>query len=587
MLKRIDSRCEMGSNRKNINEIEDVETALRNAGACGLFHIWLILLTMLPFTLTSANMASSIFEGYIPNHRCDLPFVDSLEKKCNKTWTSTLHVKAAPLERSKSAACFRYQPGPEINCSYWFDPNNTTETPANIDTVPCQKWTYDRSVMRNTIVTDFSLVCGSTWASYISQSCFMLGVLLGSILFGILSDRLGRRHTFLMCSVGGLITGTATAFTQSYMSYGILRTISGFFVIPPFLTLYVLVSEMVVVKYRVSFLQLTQVWFATGYILLSLVSYLAREWRTIQLVLSLLQAFSIVVWWFIPESPRWLLCQHRHKEAQNVIDMIYQYNHCLRRGDSDRHRLDRQLSITKDYDLVSELEEMKFKGYDVDRKQQHGLTNLLGTPGIRKVSLVHFFHWFAIFCVYFGLTLNAAKLGGDSFFNLIVASLMELVSYVIVIPMTNKFGRVVFMSVSEVTAGILCIMMPYIAHVNWLYITTSILGKFFISFAFALMFIHVSEVFPTPIRSAATGMCSAWARVGGIASPLIAMLTLIAPNLPYTIFGIISLVTAFVILILPETGNVKLPSTIEEGEEFIKSHPGPLLVLMRRFQRKT
>ncbi|XP_076819847.1 organic cation transporter protein-like [Clavelina lepadiformis] len=581
----------MDNGKDDIDEIKDVESALQKAGACGLFHGWLILLTMLPLVLVGANMGSSIFEGYKPTHFCDLPYVEELEMKCNKTWSHDLYANAVPNERGKPSTCFRYEPGPDINCSYWFDPNNTTETPANIDTVPCQKWTYDRSVMRNTIVTDFSLVCGSTWARYISQSCFMLGVLLGNILFGSLADRVGRRHSFLMCSIGCLVFGVATAFAQSYVAYSVLKSIMGLFVYAPFVLLFVLISEMVVVQHRVSLQQLTEVFFALGLIALSMVAFVARDWRIIQLVLTVPVAFSIIVWWLIPESPRWLIYRNRHQEAERVIDLIYAYNRYLQPKISQFDGSDEEFSPARDNgELRAEQSEGRVsdgKGENVFVEQpQYGIADMLRTPALRKVSLAHFYNWFAVSCVYYGLTLNAAELGGDSFFNLFVASLMELISYVIVIPLTNKFGRVVFMSVSEAVAGILCIMMPYINEINWLYIASSVMAKFFISFAFALMYIHVSEVFPTPIRSAATGMCSAWARAGGIASPLIAMLTLIAPNLPYTIFGIISLVAAVVILNLPETGKIKLPSTMEEGEEFIASHPGPLLVAIKRFRNK-
>ena len=75
---------------------------------------------------------------------------------------------------------------PQDNCSLWLTSANHSDS---MNVVPCEEWVYDKSVMRNTIVTDFSLVCGATWSGYVSQSIFMVGVLLGNILIGYVSDR--------------------------------------------------------------------------------------------------------------------------------------------------------------------------------------------------------------------------------------------------------------------------------------------------------------------------------------------------------------------------------------------------------------
>ena len=44
-------------------------------------------------------------------------------------------------------------------------------------------------------------------------------------------------------------------------------------------------------------------------------------------------------------------------------------------------------------------------------------------------------------------------------------------------------------------------------------------GKFGASGAFAIVYLYTAELFPTSIRSTATGLCSMMARIGGIAAP--------------------------------------------------------------------
>ena len=51
----------------------------------------------------------------------------------------------------------------------------------------------------------------------------------------------------------------------------------------------------------------------------------------------------------------------------------------------------------------------------------------------------------------------------------------------------------------------------------------AMIGKFFASSSFALVYIFTAEIFPTPIRSSGVGLCSTMARIGGISAPQIAL----------------------------------------------------------------
>ena len=75
-----------------------------------------------------------------------------------------------------------------------------------------------------------------------SSSCFMLGLALGSLVFGLLSDKIGRRHTLLIavlttrlksktlfspCSTSCSIASVVASQMPGYVSYAILRIIIG------------------------------------------------------------------------------------------------------------------------------------------------------------------------------------------------------------------------------------------------------------------------------------------------------------------------------------------------------------------------
>lgn len=53
----------------------------------------------------------------------------------------------------------------------------------------CENPVYDTSLFSKTIVTEWNLICEKTWLKDFTQMLFQFGVLAGSVLFGILSDK--------------------------------------------------------------------------------------------------------------------------------------------------------------------------------------------------------------------------------------------------------------------------------------------------------------------------------------------------------------------------------------------------------------
>lgn len=53
----------------------------------------------------------------------------------------------------------------------------------------CLRYEFDTSPFDNTIVSEWDLICDRAWLASLTQTILQLGVLIGSILFGFLSDR--------------------------------------------------------------------------------------------------------------------------------------------------------------------------------------------------------------------------------------------------------------------------------------------------------------------------------------------------------------------------------------------------------------
>nr|XP_026695721.1 organic cation transporter protein [Ciona intestinalis] len=566
-----------GSNR----EVSDVELALEDVGHCGLYHVWLILLMALPNILVGAHMGSSVFLAMIPTHYCITEQADKISNVCNITWVEEYNEMI--LGEKSSCNMIYYSNTSTIDCSIWQQniQNQTILTPMP-ETRTCDAWVFDHSVMKTTIATEFGLVCGNIWASYVTQSIFMAGVLVGNIFIGLTSDRFGRRVAFLVSAVGSVTFGIATAFADSFVTFCILNGLTGIFVYCMFPVLFTLVSELVVARYRAALAQFAEAGFGTGFMMLALVAVFTRDWRRLQLAISAPIAVSLIVWWVLPESPRWLILNDQRKEANEIIGRMKQVNNlttgCQRNQDGEATGCEEMKTFsskTLDNDVI------------VTSSNVYGFLDLVRTSNLRRVSIIQFYQWFAVSCVYYGLTLNAAELGGDAFLNFFLIALVEVIGVFLVIPLVEKAGRVPCSSLSEVVAGIFCILMSYIPKdISWLYIGCSLVGKFAITVAFSVMYIHISELYPTPVRSVASGACNAWARLGAIASPVIAMLRLLVPDLPYIVFGILSIISGILILMTTETSKQQLLPTLEEGERFLASNPGPLVTMWRKLKSR-
>ena len=102
---------------------------------------------------------------------------------------------------------------------------------------------------------------------------------------------------------------------------------------------------------------------------------------------------------------------------------------------------------------------------------------------------------------------------------------------------------------------------------NWSVIILASVGACCCNMGYGIGYIFTLELYPTPYRTTALGMASAAARVGSLLSPLIAMLSVIHHDLPFTIYGIIIFLAGITsILLWPETVDMNFPETLKESE---------------------
>ncbi|XP_074038896.1 organic cation transporter protein-like isoform X3 [Leptinotarsa decemlineata] len=190
----------------------------------------------------------------------------------------------------------------------------------------CTSYEYDTSTFKTTIISDWNLVCERRhWASS-AQTVTMLGILVGNLVFGYLSDVFGRKMPLIFEVLLQATTGLLTAFVPWFWAFMILRFLAAAATGGTMITSFVLIMEIVGLKRRTIVSILYQVPMSLGHAMMSLISYYLREWRKFQIAISAPSFFLLSYYFLIPESPRWLLLVGKRDKAIDMLSRAAKHN---------------------------------------------------------------------------------------------------------------------------------------------------------------------------------------------------------------------------------------------------------------------
>lgn len=96
---------------------------------------------------------------------------------------------------------------------------------------------------------------------------------------------------------------------------------------------------------------------------------------------------------------------------------------------------------------------------------------------------------------------------------------------------------------------------------------TALIGRFFISASFTVLYVYSAELFPTVVRNVGMGISSFSARLGGMVAPFIVLQGDQSTSFPMFVFACTALFAAVTGLRLHETQGRPMPETFEELDE--------------------
>lgn len=163
-----------------------------------------------------------------------------------------------------------------------------------------------------------------------SVSCIIWGSIFGNLFAGSLSARIGRKRALIISAILFLVSSLATALASSVDVFIGGRIMAGVAVGFAILIAPVYIAEIAPPEKRgwlVSFNQLLIVIglsaaYFSNYIILKLIGDPLVNWRWMLGVEAFPSLLYLVLLFFIPESPRWLMIKGRKEQAFNVLRKI-------------------------------------------------------------------------------------------------------------------------------------------------------------------------------------------------------------------------------------------------------------------------
>ena len=425
----------------------------------------------------------------------------------------------------------------------------------NVNGTSCSSYNFTGPAV--TMVTEWDLVCDLKHVPQLLISLQMGGTAIGGLLAGQISDIYGRKKSFYFFQLFLIASNGFAAASDSWVMFAVFRFLIGIgrgFLLTSLGSYSV---EFLTVRWR-SLSSIRPAW-GIGLMLFAAASYGLKNFIHLHILLAALSVLPLYfVWFYVPESARWLILQGNSKAATIVLERVATTN---------------RKDIPKDVDAVME-NMMQFESRCGRTSNRYTFTDLFRNRYMAKISISLWVCTFAYSLAVYGISFGVSNLSGNLYLNLALLGLFDLPTsgsfY-----FSDRFGRkkstMAFVSLCVVFSigCLLAIAFSSEERGGMAATVSSIIAYLFACCVQAVVQVWIVELYPTVIRVLGFGWATSGSRVAGIVAPFLidlearAQISFIV--ITATLAG--SLVLYF---FLPETNRTVLCNSI--GDQAVKQH---------------
>jgi sugar porter (SP) family MFS transporter len=379
----------------------------------------------------------------------------------------------------------------------------------------------------------------------------LVGTVIGSMAAGIPGDRYGRRDSLRVMAVLYLVSAIGCAFAWDWYSLVFFRFIGGLAIGGSSVLGPMYIAEIAPAKMRGVLVGFFQFNIVAGILVAYFSNYLigradlgASEWRWMLGVSGIPALFFFIMLFTIPRSPRWLAQKARVEEARSVLVLIGEEN------------------------VESELQDIVAS---IDVEHGHGSEPLFQRkyqfPIFLAVAVAMFNQLSGINAILYYLNdifarAGYSKVSGD--LQAVLIGFTNLVAVIIAMSIIDRVGRRTLLLIGSVgcaicLAGVAGVFLSS-SHENWL---VWLLVGFIAFFSFsqgAVIWVFISEVFPTRVRAKgqSLGSFTHWFMNAAI-SWTFPIMASHSRGAPFVFFAAMMVLQFFVVLFsFPETKGITL-----------------------------
>ncbi|OHX28731.1 MFS transporter [Bacillus mycoides] len=333
-----------------------------------------------------------------------------------------------------------------------------------------------------------------------------IGMAVGALVFGILSDKIGRKSVFIITLLLFSIGSGLTALTTTLAMFLVLRFLIGMGLGGELPVASTLVSESVEAHERGKIVVLLESFWAGGWLIAALISYfvIPKYGWEVAMVLSAVPAlYALYLRWNLPDSPRFQKVEKRPSVIENIKSVW--------------------------------------------------------SGEYRKATIMLWILWFCVVFSYYGMFLwlpSVMVLKGfsliKSFQYVLIMTLAQLPGYFTAAWFIERLGRK-FVLVTYLIGTACSAYVFGIADSLTALIVAGMLLSFFNLGAWGALYAYTPEQYSTTIRGTGAGMAAAFGRIGGILGPLLVgylVASQASLSLIFTIFCGSILIGALAVVIL-------------------------------------